>query len=62
MTVQEIAEYQQLKKTLMGNNMFVECDFTDPRWVRFNELSRKWGRYLSRVHQQQYGGVKKYIN
>lgn len=39
MSIKEIKEMKALQSELMGNNMFVEPDFSNPKWVRLNELS-----------------------
>ena len=40
-TREEMYRYQELHKKLMGNNMFVEVDDSNPEWKEFNELTGK---------------------
>lgn len=49
MTKSEIREYKYLHRILIGNDSFVEPDYNNPQWVRYNELVGKYLR-LSRVH------------
>ena len=37
----DIKEWYNLKRALFGDALFVEPDFTDPRWVRYNELTKR---------------------
>lgn len=46
MTIAEFREYHDLNKKLMNGNMFVEVDWCNPEWRRFNNLSRKYQQYL----------------
>ena len=38
-TITEIKELKALQTELMGDNMFVVPDFSNPKWVRLNDLS-----------------------
>ena len=40
-TKEEFDRYHDLKKKLMGNDAFVEADFSNPEWVEFNRIGCK---------------------
>jgi len=52
MTVAEIKEMKTLQTKLMGNDYFVEVDFNNPDWIRLNELSGRYIRFMHRLMVQ----------
>lgn len=47
MTMDEIKEFLALKKELFGDNLFVENDTQDPKWIRYNELAGKYQNLMA---------------
>lgn len=53
MTSQELKEYVSLRDRIIGNNSFVEVDFSNPDHMRLNVLAMKYmnlRKYINDIH------------
>ena len=42
MTISEARRFEELKKKVFGSDLFVAVDSSNPEWVEYNELVKKW--------------------
>lgn len=51
MSVTEIKEMKKLQSELMGESKFSIADFSEPKWVRLNELTSRWQRFVYQMNK-----------
>ncbi len=50
MNIKSIKEMKALQAELMGKQSFVEPDFANDKWVRLNELTGRYQRFLYQLN------------